>query len=86
MSSLKNVSDDELQAEIVRRAQDKAKQAVPKPLENIDWVPLTNYLHHGVQSVADGDGTPKDFEHWIFETAMETVYGPDIWKWWNKHQ
>jgi hypothetical protein len=26
----------------------------------------------------------KDGEHWIFEAAMEALYGPEIWKWINE--
>jgi hypothetical protein len=82
--SLEQLSDEQLEAELARRAEAKKQAAIPKPLDNIDWVPLTNYVVTSVKEVANGDGEPKDFEHWLFEMVMETIYGPDIWKWWNK--
>ena len=27
---------------------------------------------------------PKNYQHYIYEAAIEAVYGPDVWKWINK--
>lgn len=28
----------------------------------------------------------NDFKHYIFETAMQTLYGENVWDWINKRQ
>lgn len=51
-----------------------------------DFTPLTKMLTEGVQSVKENDGYPgKDFEHYVFETAMECAFGKNVWEWWNKN-
>lgn len=63
--------------------ESQEQTAPPPPIPAPDWDPLTKYVRESVERVADGKGEPKDFEHWIFEHAMEAVYGKEIWKWWN---
>lgn len=80
---LKSVSDENLEAEIERR---KAANSCPQQLTNPDIDSLKKVLYNGVQSVIDNEGySGKDFEHYVFEAAMEAFYGHDIWKWWNKN-
>jgi hypothetical protein len=78
-------TDQELEAELKRR-KEKSK-GPPKVLDNMDWLPLIDYVKMSVDDIAkEPNGEryePKDFEHWIFESVMETIYGHDIWKWWN---
>ena len=83
MSNLKNISDADLEAEVARRAEEKKKKSMPQPQLVIDWSPLQRYIEEGVKHVNDEGYEMKDFEHYLFETAMEAVYGPDFWKWWN---
>lgn len=80
--SLKNVSTEQLEEELKRRKEGN-KVPQPLPLEQMNWQPLVAYVQSSVQEVAEEEGEPKDFEHWIFESVMETIYGKDIWKWWN---
>lgn len=80
---LKHFSDEEIQQELAERTKEKDK--VPQPLTNPDWSRLTALLTEGVNSVASEGYEPKDFEHWCFEVSVETLYGKDIWKWWNAH-
>ena len=81
MSNLENISDADLLAEVERRN----RMAIPKPLKKINWKMLIALAQEGVGSVA-GTGNPgKDFEEYMFQQAMECIFGPDVWKWWNKY-
>lgn len=87
MSSLKNLSDSELEAELARRAEAKKKAERPQPLPNIDWSPLQKLMTEEIRKMDEVKDYyhDDDFDHWVFETALECVFGKDIWKWWNKH-
>lgn len=81
--SLSDFSKLELKEELERREKEEKEKNLPRPREDMDWKPLVNYLQIGVKSKNDGRGEPKDFRYYVFELAMEIVYGHDIWKWWN---
>jgi hypothetical protein len=85
---LKKFSVNELQKELERREAEKRVPQAPKLLADCkrDYSGLLQRLADGIQSVADRGFPPKDFAHDVFEKTMETFYGPDIWKWWNKRQ
>lgn len=83
-----NISTDDLRNEMERREkEEKAKlRQAPNPLPNPDFSKLHQMVINGVQSVSENDGyAGKDFRYYLFETALEAVYGSDIWKWWNKY-
>lgn len=59
---------------------------IPNKLPKPDFQVLEKLTKEGLESIETNDGHPgKDFEHYVFEAAMEAFYGPDIWFWWNKH-
>lgn len=85
MNDLQKISDEDLQHEIERRAAEKIANAKPQKLTNIQWAPLLKLAQEGIDGVAS-DGYPgKDFDHYIFEQAMECIYGRKVWDWWNKN-
>lgn len=58
--------------------------AIPNKLTSHNTQPLEQLLNEGLTNLETNDGHPgKDFEHYVFEAAMEAFYGPDIWIWWN---
>ncbi len=79
--SLRDVPDDDLQEEIERR---KAKQealdalARPHPLEIPDWATLIKMVVKHVGKELSGQEEDDDIENYIYEQAVESVYGPDI--------
>lgn len=81
--SLKNFSVQELKDELERRAKE---DSMPKPKIVIDWGPLQKYVQEGASSVAKEGYLPKDFEHYLYEMALEAVYGKEIWEWWNENR
>jgi hypothetical protein len=53
------------------------------PLEDIDYSKVKKECEVHIQEIADGK-VDTDAEHWIYEAAMEAVYGKDVWNWVNK--
>ena len=55
----------------------------PEQIEIADFSGLREICRSYVDSVDDGDDV-SDFKDYIFETAMEAVYGRDVFKWINR--
>lgn len=47
------------------------------------WEPLYTYITESVIDLQNGERI-KDFEHYVFERALEAVYGPDVWSEYNE--
>lgn len=57
---------------------------IPSKIGHPDFSKLIAHLEEGMANVNTEDGHPgKDFEHYTFEIAMEALYGPSIWPWFN---
>ena len=78
---LKSLSDEELRAELARR--EKEAQTAPEPLKSPNWDKLKAFVVENVEELAKPDGYVKDFEQYLFEQVMITIYGPDFFNWWN---
>jgi hypothetical protein len=39
---------------------------------------------NGVDSAIEDDRRDDGFKQYVWQAAMEAVYGPDVWTWWNK--
>jgi len=79
---LSKFSDEELQAELERRAKDG--DPLPKPLEKPDFKRLAKLVVEGVEEAHEEKYEDDDFEHFVYEAAMEAVYGKGFWAWRNK--
>ena len=79
---LSRLSSEELKAELERR--EKGKSA-PAPLPHVlnNYTALRDMIIEGVNTAIQEDRKPKDFRHYVWETAMEAVYGREFWTWWN---
>lgn len=78
---VRGVATEVLEAELKRR-----KSEMPKPMDQIDWSRVKDYVVDAVESLEQGEGLPKDFEHNLMEMTVESIYGFDIWDWWNWKQ
>lgn len=81
--NLKNVSEEDLKAELAERERQKKAGAKPKPIANPDYKRLVQCLEAGMEEIAER-GYSKDFDHYVFEEAMKAVYGPKVFDWYNK--
>lgn len=78
---LKDFSEEELKGELERR--EKVRNQRPRP-QGSDFSPLVEWMESGMDHVEQHNCEPKDFEHYVFETAMNCVYGKDVWEWLNR--
>jgi hypothetical protein len=76
---ISDFSDEDLERELHRR---KILSRHPRAIENPDWQPLVDLLEEGIQKLSEGSHL-KDWDHWIYEAALEALYGHDIWTWIN---
>ncbi len=77
---LKKASVEQLKAELAERE----KLGPPRPRMQPDFSKLETFIKEGVQQVAHEGCSPKDFNQYVFELAMEAFYGREIWDWYNK--
>lgn len=73
---------EDLQNELARREEQKD---MPFPLTDLescwelDFSKVIKACEVHIQEIADGK-VDTDSEHYIYELAMEAVYGKDVWK------
>jgi len=82
--SLKDVSDEELAAEIERRRRERNK-AMPEKRATPDWSGLLETIDSGVKSAIECESEDGDFEHYVYEAAMEAVF-VDYFEWRNSRE
>lgn len=85
---LSTITDEELGRELARRAELFAKQQrnIPTPLPSNDFLPLKTMIIEGTaRSLKDGYEN-DDFAHYVYEAALEAVYGKEYWNWRNKQK
>jgi hypothetical protein len=60
----------------------------PKQLDNIDLQKLRNICQDYIEFIDDDEEyhEDNDYDHYIFESAMETVFGKDIWDFINNRR
>jgi len=83
---LKEFTKEDLKTELERRETIESKPVVPfnitqgKTVRDYSKVEKACEVH--IQELADGR-LDEDSEHYIYEAAMEAVYGKKIWDWVN---
>lgn len=80
---LKNVSTKELEAELKKRKEAEKEMAVPKQLSSFDFSPLQKICQNYINELAEEGYADKDYDHYIYETAIECIFGKDVWQWIN---
>ena len=76
---LKEITDEELQAELDKRKAERDEKAKPQPIAEPDWSRARATVVNHVEDVLRGVQEGKDIEHYIYEQALEAVYGVNIW-------
>lgn len=72
-----------LQAMVDQRKQETRKVAMPKPLSEPDFRPVIELCQGYINALATAGHADEDYDSWMFETAMNAVFGPKVWKWTN---
>ena len=57
----------------------------PKPIENPDFTSLKELCESYLNGIENGNNY-KDTEHYIFETALGTLYGEGVWDFVNSFE
>jgi len=86
--SLDQFSDEALETELALRKEAYKKFLdKPKPISKTDmnWDILIEYIQLCVEDKNNTGYESANLKRYVFEKAMEVVYGTDIWKWWNSH-
>ena len=75
---------DELKRELERKEREREATAPPTPLLHPDWsVVISDCISHVAERWKDGWHDDRSV-HYIYEAAMEAVYGADIFAKLNK--
>jgi len=78
------VPDDALEAELARRK--KLANMPPQPLKEPDFSGLVKTVTSGIAQSMEEGYEDDDFKHYVYEAAMEAVYGKGFWTWRNKQK
>ncbi|GAF82905.1 unnamed protein product [marine sediment metagenome] len=81
--ALKDVSTDELQAELDQRQRLEEEQAKPKAIASPDFRHLKKTCQHYVDALAGEEFTNGDWKQYIYEAAIVAIFGKDVWDWIN---
>lgn len=78
-------TDADLKAELERRAELKGAGARPaiRPAAFLSPA-IQSMLEENMEQVAADGHEAKDVKHYLWEMAMEELYGPKVWDWYNK--
>jgi hypothetical protein len=79
--SLEVYSTSALEEELERRSQ----LPVPNPVERNgrDWSKIEAACERYITELHGELGDGNDQEHYIFEAALEAIYGEGVWSWVN---
>jgi len=85
-NEIEKLSTKDLEIELKKRKEAEKLAAIPKPLQNPDFTELITMVTHGINSLAKNGYPGKDFDHYVYENALEAVYGKEIWDWINNRE
>lgn len=82
--SISNFSDAELERELAKRKNLKVKpQKVVSIEENTAFTKLIENVDEMLDEAIQNGYWNEDYNHYIYEEVMTTIYGPGYWPWFN---
>lgn len=85
--SIKDLTDEELQKELKRRAEERRQKSIPKPLDKPDFSEVIKMAEEVIQDTLGGlEEIDEDTVNYFYEECMRAVYGQNIFDWLNKMQ
>ena len=78
--NIQEFSIEELEAELKNR-----KKQVPTMTQDPSWERLIAYVLGAIKEIVDTEYVLDDFECYVFEIVMATLYGNEFWDWYNKY-
>ncbi|MEK6881970.1 MAG: hypothetical protein AABY22_20295 [Nanoarchaeota archaeon] len=70
-------------AELEKKLTELEIGSTPKPVAIKNWEPLIELCEDYIRQLEEEKYVDEDTEHYIFEVAMEAVFGKEVWKWIN---
>lgn len=86
MSKQDEIKELERKQKDIQKKLDELKNGkvpVPREASEIDWSSLIGTCVEAVRELDEEGYEDEDIRHYIYESAMEAVFGKDIWKWIN---
>jgi hypothetical protein len=83
---IEQLSDAELEAEMARRKAEKEAAKRPKPLPEPDFSNVVKQCAEYIKQLSADGYYDDDTKQYIFEAAVEAVYGRDVWDWVREKQ
>ena len=84
VGDLSEFDDLSLKKELAKRKKKKEKEAIPKVLDNMDWSKVVGLADNVKDQMVERGMYDEDYDHYIFEEVMRTVFGPKYFDWHNK--
>ena len=73
---MKEFTTEELQVELDRR-----KKRRPYPMVNPNLTKLKKLCDEYIDAVINGKSVDSDYDHFIYEAAIQAIYGENIFDW-----
>ena len=83
---LKEFTDDQLDKELRSREEIKRREGKPSPKTIINTNPLRKLCYAYINELDEKGYVDDDFECYIFEAAMTTYFGKNVWGWIKKQK
>jgi len=74
---LEEFSDEELEEELRQR---EARKSIPVENPHPDWSIVKTSAKEYINGLAENGRSPRDIEHYIFESVIEALYGQEVWE------
>lgn len=86
MTDMNDISTNDLEAELAKRRSEAAPGSCPppKPVSEIDWSGVHRTVVNGIKQRDEDDNEDDDLRAYIYEAAVEAVYGKAFWDWSRK--
>ena len=79
---LQNLYDKQLEIEMeIKAIEDEIDR--PKPISNPNFDPVVDLCEVNMIHLIEHGFWGKDFEHYVFETVIQAIYGMDVFEWIN---
>lgn len=81
VKSITELSDDELEAEMKRRREAMEAAKRPKPMPSPDFSNVVSQCAEYIKQLSTLGYSDEDLKDYVFEAAVEAIYGQNIWDW-----
>ena len=83
--AIRNYTNEQLEAELERRMEEEKAKKMPVvlPISARAWDPIVSVCQEEIKQIAESgySDSDEDIKEYIYEAAMEAVYGKSIWDW-----